>query len=975
MTRFSPPPSRVLALTGFILWMGAFAPQAIAVPTCGDGILEVGELCEAPFEECCDPLTCQFETTARVCRSSAGTCDVVEFCTGSSPTCPDDAFEPSTAPCSGDSQGDLCDDDTADHCSGIDASCIDVFLPPSHQCRPGSGDPESTGVICDPAESCSGSSGECPDDVVAPAGTVCNPGSGDACDPDETCSGIPGEACQADVYEDAIFVCRVGSGDACDPDETCPGTPDSACPTDVLEAAGAVCREGGGDPEGTGFICDPAETCSGIAGDPCPDDSFADAAVVCKAGTAEPDPTTSACDPPEFCPGTAGGVCPADFFEPADTICRPGGAIFGEASFSCDVSEHCPGVAGGTCAPDVQSPPGSSVLLRATADARIMETHRTSNSGAAALMWVKRSPHGRALVGFDTTCQGSAMADLECGVLELSIHDGLPTNAGSEFMASLMEVSWKEGNQAFDDFVSAGEKLGTFPGSGEGTTWGCRVDLDLGDSGTHNCSDEERWIGGSNCPDGSSCFDPSGALAPYTDPSQTEMTWDISSDVRGEDRPISWIIRTADETSAESGAAKFYQKDGAQFIAETDSSWSASRAFGLGPRLHLFGPGLAAPEAVVVEPANLAAVGDTMVVNLDQTGTTRGGLPRWENKTLGTWGYLDPGVVTHWQGEIPLQEGANEVEFTVFDACGTEGTATFELHSVEGVGCGNGATDPGEECDDGNTVGGDCCAGDCTLEPDGSVCDDANVCTQASSCQSGVCQGTPPAPIACEDSHLCFRTSTSKKAQRFPTLPDFPVAEPFGTQSVDLRTAQSLCLPTTIAGRPVQSPDSHYVGYLARTSDSTSIPPVITVTDLFGTFEMIPNRVGRIFVPSGMELDGAAQALPSGTDDYRVCYRIRNMKPSLPRDLVIETETTLGTKRYRPIRPTRLCLASEADGTPALNPASHRTCYRVLRAPGETPHAKVASRIHTSNDLGDLRLDTRKEEELCVPAILVDAQP
>ena len=32
------------------------------------------------------------------------------------------------------------------------------------------------------------------------------------------------------------------------------------------------------------------------------------------------------------------------------------------------------------------------------------------------------------------------------------------------------------------------------------------------------------------------------------------------------------------------------------------------------------------------------------------------------------------------------------------------------------VTCGNGLLDPGEECDDGNTSGGDGCAADCTDE-------------------------------------------------------------------------------------------------------------------------------------------------------------------------------------------------------------------------------------------------------------------
>src|SRR5439155_25300773 len=66
-----------------------------------------------------------------VCRASAGDCDLDELCTGSSSTCPNDAFQPATA-----------------------------------VCRPSGGE-------CDPAENCTGSSATCPADAKEPAGTAC----------------------------------------------------------------------------------------------------------------------------------------------------------------------------------------------------------------------------------------------------------------------------------------------------------------------------------------------------------------------------------------------------------------------------------------------------------------------------------------------------------------------------------------------------------------------------------------------------------------------------------------------------------------------------------------------------------------------------------------------------------------------------------------------------------------------------------
>jgi cysteine-rich repeat protein len=53
--------------------------------------------------------------------------------------------------------------------------------------------------------------------------------------------------------------------------------------------------------------------------------------------------------------------------------------------------------------------------------------------------------------------------------------------------------------------------------------------------------------------------------------------------------------------------------------------------------------------------------------------------------------------------------------------------------------------DPGEECDDGNIMDGDCCSANCTFEPVGSPCDDGEFCTVDDTCDGeGMCLGGDP---------------------------------------------------------------------------------------------------------------------------------------------------------------------------------------------------------------------------------------
>jgi cysteine-rich repeat protein len=63
------------------------------------------------------------------------------------------------------------------------------------------------------------------------------------------------------------------------------------------------------------------------------------------------------------------------------------------------------------------------------------------------------------------------------------------------------------------------------------------------------------------------------------------------------------------------------------------------------------------------------------------------------------------------------------------------------IASVAAPACGNSIVEPGEDCDDGNTVGGDCCSASCVLEPDGAVCDDDLFCTKGETCSAGMCSG------------------------------------------------------------------------------------------------------------------------------------------------------------------------------------------------------------------------------------------
>ncbi|MFT7807306.1 disintegrin and metalloproteinase domain-containing protein 9-like isoform X1 [Arapaima gigas] len=110
-----------LILQGGGICLNNIPTNAISVPSCGNGIVENGEQCDCgtPQEctnKCCNPNTCQLtqgstcavgsccqncqvKVAGTPCRLSVDVCDLPEFCTGQSGSCPSDYYVMDGLPC------------------------------------------------------------------------------------------------------------------------------------------------------------------------------------------------------------------------------------------------------------------------------------------------------------------------------------------------------------------------------------------------------------------------------------------------------------------------------------------------------------------------------------------------------------------------------------------------------------------------------------------------------------------------------------------------------------------------------------------------------------------------------------------------------------------------------------------------------------------------------------------------------------
>jgi len=186
------------------------------VPVCGDGILQVGELCDDGLANSdSTPDACRTDCSPAGCGD--GTTDTGEGCddgAGNSDTTPDACRTDCSAPACGDDvtdTGEACDDgagnsDTTPDACRTDcsaAACGDDVIDTDETCDDGAGNSDLAPDAC--RTDCSAAA--CGDDVID---------TGEACDDGAGNSNIAPDACRTDCSEAVCGDDVIDSGEGCD---------------------------------------------------------------------------------------------------------------------------------------------------------------------------------------------------------------------------------------------------------------------------------------------------------------------------------------------------------------------------------------------------------------------------------------------------------------------------------------------------------------------------------------------------------------------------------------------------------------------------------------------------------------------------------------------------------------------------------------------------------------------------------------
>lgn len=340
-----------------------------------------------------------------------------------------------------------------------------------------------------------------------------------------------------------------------------------------------------------------------------------------------------------------------------------------------------------------------------------------------------------------------------------------------------------------------------------------------------------------------------GVIEAGTAPPQPDMAFGAAGAFT-----VVWCGETGDAVRV-----RRYDVNGAPFTAEplvlAQSGCDAPAVASLGR-----GPRLAAIDGSVLAVWSDAAAARVLLQRLD-VGVPAFAQPLALETLAGSvtdpaaasWGAANLLVTWEQGGEIYAQRLARdgralERPFPVSDA--TAGDAVHEMPAVAGTSggqaavawrrrhdgvvdvalrqmqrCGNGNVDPGEQCDDGNAVAGDCCSPTCQFEPDGQVCDDGRFCTLDTACSQGACGGGTPRN--CDDGNACTADRCDEPTARCVQDSALPTGLACGDGNAC--TQQDACAGGTCQGSPVVCDDGN-----ACTTDSCDPAAGCRVTNADG---------------------------------------------------------------------------------------------------------------------------------------------
>jgi hypothetical protein len=274
--------------------------------------------------------------------------------------------------------------------------------------------------------------------------------------------------------------------------------------------------------------------------------------------------------------------------------------------------------------------------------------------------------------------------------------------------------------------------------------------------------------------------------------------------------------------------------------------------------------------------------------------------------------------------------------------------------------------DPAENCDGATKP----CPADLFL-PDGQACSDGSTCTLDDVCDTGVCTGELT-PDNCLDDFTCYKAKGTSNTPPFTTVAGVSLVDQFETATAMISRPKLLCPPADKDGEGIVDADTHLVAYGLRQSPAHSRRTGVKITNQLGDLFIDTIRPDTLLVPTAKDLlSFPPPPNPLNVDHYK-CYKVKvsiGTPPFAKNTTVSVTDQFDNVARILTLKkPRHLCNPVDKNGEGIANPGVHLLCYQARPARGERKHV-ARQGLYITNQFGQLRLDTIKEGEFCIPSV------
>jgi len=229
-----------------------------------------------------------------------------------------------------------------------------------------------------------------------------------------------------------------------------------------------------------------------------------------------------------------------------------------------------------------------------------------------------------------------------------------------------------------------------------------------------------------------------------------------------------------------------------------------------------------------------------------------------------------------------------------------------------------------------------------------------------------------------DDHFLCYKGKLSEGSSAAGTT--VALSDMFESGDFEIKKERGSCNPADKNGEGIVDAATHLTVYQIKAvkgGPKHEKQTGIRVFDQFGDFLYDTLKPDRLLVPAAKDDDSmnplpTAPPFASHNVDHYKCYKIRATKdtPAFAKGVQasVEDQWESPAKTYDLKKPKLLCLATDRDGELIKNPLANMMCYQAKPAKGEAKHVKRLG-VGFADELVAHRLDSSKEELLCVPAL------